>query len=71
MPKLPGAHDEPKPPVQMNLLDRLARAIAGFVDFLPIRGIPHSLLKSDSACPLHETPHAYVTTCRVGSGLAC
>ena len=36
MPKLPSTHDEPKPSVQMNLLDRLARAIGSLVATRPV-----------------------------------
>jgi len=36
MPNLPGAHDEPRPLVQMNLLDRLTRAIGSLIATRPV-----------------------------------
>jgi uncharacterized membrane protein YphA (DoxX/SURF4 family) len=39
MPTLPSTHDETKPPVQMNLLDRLARTIEPLVATRPVHFI--------------------------------
>ncbi len=39
MPTLPSTHDEPKPSAQMNLLDRLARAIGSLVATRPVHFI--------------------------------